>query len=438
MKAAAFFSKTGRFLFLVAGSLAISICLVTSLWAAEDKQRKSTTRETIAMSERVYKKLKELQDLIEQKSYTVVDSKLANIKKTPNLSNYELAQIHNISGYFFYVKGRYQSAIEDYEQLLQKKPLPDGLVQSTLMTISQLYFVTEQYAKALASLQQLAALVTEPGVDILWLLGQAYYQLQRFDEAIVPIKMGIDIYRRQGNIPKENWLLLLRAIYHEKNDYRKVLEVLGELSLHYPKNQYFMALAGIYSELGETKNQLVIMESLYETGYLSKSADIINLASLYLIHDIPYKAAIILERETVEGNIESNVRNLSLLTQAWQQAREYEKAIPHLEMAAKKSKDGELYVRLAQSYIHLTQWEKATLALRKGTKKGGIDRTDNVNIMLGTALFNLNRLEQATTTFELAKQDKRSSKTAGEWLVFIEAEKKRQQELAQSMQDRSG
>jgi tetratricopeptide (TPR) repeat protein len=121
-----------------------------------------------------------------------------------------------------------------------------------------------------------------------------------------------------------------------------MIDVVKELIVYYPKDTYVLTLAGIYSELGDTKKQLALTEVLYEKGMLNTSSHITNLGNLYLLHGLPYKAATLLEKEMNENIVESNERNLRLLSQAWYQAREDEKAIPPLERAAGMSEDGEL------------------------------------------------------------------------------------------------
>ena len=98
------------------------------------------------------------------------------------------------------------------------------------------------------------------------LLGQAYFQMGDYDAALEPIKKAVDMDREQGNTPKENWLLLLRVIYYEKQDFKNMIAVLEELIQYYPKDTYLLTLAGAHSELGDTLKQLVIVETLYEKG----------------------------------------------------------------------------------------------------------------------------------------------------------------------------
>jgi tetratricopeptide (TPR) repeat protein len=399
--------------------------------AQQDKERK--TKETVAMSQQVYEKLAEIQELIENKDYASAERMLDDLRGKKNLSDYERAQLWNISGYSFYLQERYDDAIRAYDQMLAIPDLPEALLLSTLKTKAQLHFTQEDYENALIVVRQLLAAIPEPSPDVLMIEGQALFQLARYDEALVPIKTAIDMYREQGQIPKENWLLLLRVIYFEQKEYELMIDVVKELITHYPKDTYILTLAGVYSELGDTKKQLALTEVLYEKGMLNTASHITNLANLYLLHGLPYKAASVLDKEMKAGIVESNERNLRLVSQAWYQAREDEKAIPPLERAAALSSDGELYIRLAQAHLNLENWPEAADAVEKGLKLGGLKRNDTANIMLGMALFNQKRLEQARRAFERAASDNRSKRAASQWIAYVDSELKRRDLMNQTL-----
>jgi tetratricopeptide (TPR) repeat protein len=352
-------------------------------------------------------------------------------KGKTKLSDYERAQIYNLEGYSYYLQERYTEAIKSYEKVLAQPDLPEALVLSTLKTMAQLQFTQEDYKGALVTIDRLMQAVTEPSADIFMLKGQALFQMEKYDEALGPIKIAIDMYREQGRPPKENWLLLLRVIYFERNDYDNMLNVVKELLVYYPKDTYILTLAGIYSEQGDTKKQLALTEVLYEKGLLNSASNVTNLANLYLMHGLPYKAAVLLQVEMDKKVVEANERNLRLLSQSWYQAREDQKAIAPLKIAAGMAEDGELYVRLAQSHINLEQWKDASAAAEKGLKMGGLKRTDQANIMLGMALFNQKRLTQARRAFERANQDKRSARTANQWIQYVDSEIKRAELMSQ-------
>jgi tetratricopeptide (TPR) repeat protein len=401
--------------------------------AQESDKKERKTKETLAMSQQVYEKLTEIQEMIEAKDYATAQVAIDDLKGKKGLSNYELAQIWNISGYSYYLQERMRDAIYAYDQVLAQPDLPEALLLSTLKTKAQLHFTQEDYESALRVIRQLLAAIPEPSADVLMIEGQALFQLTRYDEALVPIKTAINMYRDQGQVPKENWLLLLRVIYFEQKDYTSMIEVVKELIAYYPKDTYIRTLAGVYSELGDTMKQLALTEVLYESGYLSRAGDMINLANLYLLHGLPYKAATVLDKEMKENIVDSNERNLRLLSQAWYQAREDEKAIPPLERAASMTNDGELYIRLGQAHINLENWGDAASAIQKGIRAGGLKRNDQANIMLGMALFNQKRLEQARRAFQAAARDNRSRRAATQWIAYVDSEIKRRDLMSQDL-----
>ncbi len=388
---------------------------------AADTSQSNRAKKTEAISQKVYKKLKAIQDLVEKQQYT---SSLDFLKKLRNekLSHYELSQSWNLEAYIHYLREHYKQAIIAYQHVLEYDRLPSGIVQSTLKTISQLYFTIGNYSLALKTLKQLMQIIDAPSADTYILLGQIYYQMDNYSKALVPIKHGIQLYESQGAKARENWLLLLRAIYHEQKQYKHMVPILKKLILLYPKDTYILTLASIYSQLGETKKQLALTEPLYEAGVIINEAVLINLANLYLLHELPYKAAQLLERETKSNRLTANRHVLRLLAQAWKMAREDEQALAPMERAANLSKDGNLYVQLARSYLNLGRWKKAEKAIKKSLDKGGLNRVGNAQIMLGMAQLRQRKLKMARSHFKKAARYKKSSKSAGQWLAYIENE----------------
>ncbi len=419
----------------IAHIVTVSMLVIVSACApvAAATEGGDETKKTVAMSQAVFENLQEAQELIEAKQYANGHQILKTLRGKTDLSIYESAQIWNLTAYAYYLEERYSEAIKAYEQVLTNADIPEAITQSTLKTLSQLYFTVEDYRKALTTVNRLIAVVKDPSPDVFMLLGQAHFQLNEYKQAIRPISTAIEKYRTQGKAPQENWLLLLRVCYYELKEYKPMIDVLRQLIALYPKEQYLLTLAGVYSELGDTRKQLALTEALYESGYVTEPHHVVNLANLYLLHGVPYKAAKVLQKEIDANHVKADDRNLRLLSQAWYQAREDEKAVPPLARAAALAGDGELFIRLAQSYINLDRWDEAADAVRKGLQKGGVKRNDIANVMLGMALFNQRKLADARSAFALAAKDKRSSKVANQWLAYVDSELKREDSLDQTL-----
>ena len=421
--------------FTVFLSVVLAATATAQIKKKEDKDKGRKTKQTVAMSQPVYEALTEIQELVEADQYSEALVAIKKVQEKKKLSPYEAAQIWNLTAYTYYLMEDYKGAIGAYKQVLAQPELPLALQQSTLKTLAQLHFTVEDFDKALVIIDQLIAMLDEPAADVYMLKGQAYFQMGQFDKALEPIKIAVQMHRDQGRVPNENWLLLLRVIYWEMKDFPNMLIVLEELVEEYPKDSYVLTLAGVYSELGDTKKQLALTEALYDSGYIDGKTHAVNLANLYLLHGIPYKAASVLQKEIDAGNVKADVRNLRLLSQAWYQARNDRKSIPPLVQAAAMSEDGELYIRLAQSYLNLEMWSEAADAAKKGLAVGNLKRKDTGSIMYGMALFNQRKLEQARRAFQTAGKDNRSKRAAGQWIKYVDSEILRRDTLEQVLPD---
>lgn len=417
-------------------SVVSALLLIAAVPAiAQDDERE--TKQTVAMSQQMFEKLTEVQEFVEAEDYVNAQRRLDDLKLDQKMSPYERAQVFNLQGYLYYLVENYPGALGAYNELLRQPELPEGLTLSTLKTMAQLQFMTEDYDGALDTVRRLNDAVAEPSADIVLLEGQIYYQMERYADAVPLLVRAVQMNRDQGITPKENWLLLLHSCYLQLEDYQNLLGVARELIRYYPKDQYILTLAGVYSELGDTKKQLALTEVLYESGAVEPERHAVNLANLYLLHEIPFKAAQVLEKEIEAGAVEADERNLRLLSQAWYQARDDAKAIPPLKRAADLANDGDLYVRLGQSHVNLDQWSEAATALQNAIRIGGLKRPDQANILLGMALMNMDRLQQAKDAFQRASRDERSRRTAQQWMAFVDSEMRRKDLMDQDLPDQA-
>lgn len=400
--------------------------------AQEDEQQEETQR-TGAMSERVYRKLAEAQELADEENFAGALVALDEIKSSGKLSPYEQAQLYNFYGYIYFAQERYQDSIRAYETVLATPEIPPGLRQQTIYTLAQLHFTTESWQKSIDLLTQWVQGAPNPSPDPFVIICSAYYQLEQYSKMIQPCERAIAIARERGEPVKEQWWLLLRVGYFEQENFKKVRDILETLVVNWPKKEYWTQLSAMYGELDQSKRQLSAYAAAYEQGLLTQSSELVTLAQLYLQAEAPYPAAKILDKGLEAGQIEKTADNYRLLSQAWALAAEDRKAIPALKTAANMSDEGELNVRLAQSYLNLSEYSDCIESARTGLRKGGVRRDDTANVILGMCLFETDQYDQAKTAFRKAAQDKRSAATARQWLSFIESEQERLRQLERSL-----
>ncbi|MEM9058271.1 MAG: tetratricopeptide repeat protein, partial [Pseudomonadota bacterium] len=359
-------------------------------------------------------------------------NEIRSLEKKKDLNSYELAQMYTFYGFLYYDQENYPKAIEAYQNVLRQENLPKALETGTRYSLAQLYFATEDYPNAVRALNAWFEVAKNPGPEPYILLGQAYYQTKEYNKAISPILRGMELAKERGKEIKENWYLILRVIYFEQGNNKKVAEILETLVRQFPKKEYWTQLSGIYGELGRSREQTITYELAYLQGFLDSSREIVTLSQLLLQSEVPYRAATILEKGIEDGMVDGDAKNYRLLSQAWMVANEDDKAIPALREAARLSGDGELDVRLAQSYLNTENWDGAVTSVRAGISKGGLRRRDQAHTILGMALYEQEKFNEALNAFREAAKDPRSSKVAAQWVQHIEKEKERVKQLAEA------
>jgi hypothetical protein len=428
--------------FIVSCLLGVALLSASVANAQEDAQNdKPAKKKSYSMSSRVGKLVLEAQELASPEEESAEPDfagalvKLQEAEALKDLSDYEKAQLQYFYGFVFYSQEKYNKSIAAYQKVISYSDIPDSLRDPATYTLAQLKFTTEKYQEAIDLLNDWLKTQESPGPDPYVLIGTGYYQLGEIDKVIPPLEKAMAIARERGTEPKEQWWLLLRVAYWEKGDNKKVKEILEILVTNWPKKEYWSQLSAVYGELEEEPKQFFAYASAYDQGLLTKNAELLQMAQLFLANEVPYKAAKVLEKGFADEIVETNAKNLRLYSQAWALSREDRKAIAPLKQAAKLSEDGELDIRLAQSYLNLSEYKSCVSAARTGLKKGDLKRADIGNVILGMCLFETDDLANAKAAFRKASKDERSEKNAKNWIKFIKSEEDRIERQEQALRD---
>jgi len=391
------------------------------------------TQETASMREATYKELAKAQEAAEAERFSEAIQTLDKLGKD-ELNHYERSQLLNLYAYIYFAQDQVPKAIGTYEQLLNQPELPEALTTSTVYTLSQLYFSEENWQKSIGMLERWMSLTNEDNKTAYEMMAQAYYQLEQYNKALRPAWKVIELTQAAGEPIKEQSYLLLRVLHYEMEEYQQVIDILEELIKLFPKKQYWMQLASIYGELDDQQKQLNVLELAHLQDLLTTENEILTLASLLLNNDLYARGGKILSKGLDDGVITSSLEHWRLLSQAWTMAHENEKAIPALTKAAGLSPDGKLNVILAQTFMNLNRWDDSVNTIHLALSKGGLDRTDQAQVMLGQALFELDRFEEARQAFQRAQSDQRSRQLSAQWINYIDSEENRRAQLAAALE----
>jgi tetratricopeptide (TPR) repeat protein len=418
-----------------ASTLLLAIAPVSTVLAQESEGEPppEQTRKVSGINAKTYEKFAEAQILMEADDFQGALKILDALKAKPKLSSTEAIQLYSFYGVLYFNQEKYKESIKAFESMLAEPDLEERQRTETMYTLAQLHFTIEDWQGAIDIMEDWLKVVENPPPDPFILLASAYYQIEKYTEMIKPVERAMAIARERDKPIKEQWWLLLRVAYYELQDYKKVAEILEVLVVNWPKKQYWTMLSGMYGELNLDSRQLAAYEAAYDQDLFDNGREVVALSQLLMQGEAPYKAAKVLEKGLESGLVEKTESNYRFLSQAWQMSAEYEKAIPPLNEASKISDDGELDVRLANSYLNLGRYDECVKSARAGLKRGALKRPGAAQELLGMCLFEQDKYDESIAAFRKAAKDEKIKKRAMNWIKYVQSEKSRIEQLNESI-----
>lgn len=404
-------------------------------------------------SKQAQRYLKELFPFLqaENEDFVKAENVLNKMKSDSSLTESDKAQMYYYFAYIDSVKDDLKSAKQNYMKFLSIEESDPRLKSNVISMLGQLSYAEGSFKTAIDYMEQWIAMEANPsslGFDI---IAASYWQLKDKKKALKFSERALCVAKANKSKPKESTYNLLVALYNENERVNDMLPLFEELVRFYPKKRYWTQLSGVYGELKQEDNQLSALEAAHDQRLLDKETEYVSLYQLLMRAEAPLKAARAIEYGIQNEFVEENEKHLKYLAQGWHLAQELDKAEPVYEKAAKKAKEGELYVFLGQIYLATDRYKKAKQALQLGLKKGKLKDPVTVNILLGQVAYELQDFEDATKFFRTAidrlsdikikdkearekKQDKLRTQALN-WLTYTEKEKKRVEMLELRMKD---
>jgi tetratricopeptide (TPR) repeat protein len=413
---------------------AIMLCLfaVGASYAqsqSEEERSQQKTKQAQAVSKAVYDKLTAAQEASEAKKFDDALRILQDLRNSDKLSEYELQNVLNYFGFIYYSMDRIPEAMQAYEDMIRIPSIEPQLRLSTLYTLSQLNTMQENYPRAIQLLQEWFKDAPNPAPEPYILLAQNFYQVSSYSEMVVPIETAIDVANSRGTPLKEEWYTLLNFAYFQQENYVKVRDIQKILLENWPRKRYWFSLAGAYTELGDEENVMAAYDAAHTQGMLETESELRTMAQLYMQAEVPYKAAVLLDKEINAKRVKGDADNWRLLSQAWSLAAEDERAVPALQQAARLSSDGDLDLRLGNAYLNLGQYAECESSVENAFKKGSIKNEDSAYISLGMCQYNQRKYQSAIRAFRNAGKTQRSARISRQWIAVIESDIEREEQI---------
>ena len=403
--------------FGLAALAAAALVASPSAFAQEDEDEGRRSAPTI--SERTGEKLNEAIEFLNQDDYAGARRVLSEID-LERLSPYERSRVEQIWSGIEYSEGDYAAAREHLQQAIAAGGFSEREISQAKYQIAQIYMAEENWQQGAAALEEWFRTAAEPNSSAYYLLAAAYYQMEDLEAALEPAKKAVELAAQ----PQPSWIELLLALYLTRENYDAALPLLERLIAMEPQEKnHWLRLSSLYQQQEEYAQALAALQIAYNAGFLEQDSEYQRLSDMLRFNDIPYRAARVLQQAMEEDQVESDSETYEKLANAWIQARDFEEAIPPLTRAAELADSGDLFMRLGQVQIQREQWQEAANALQQAMQKGDLEDAGQANLLMGIALFNLDRLGDAREYFQRASRSDEHGDMARDYIKLIDSKR---------------
>jgi len=408
--------------------LAMAVSLTGGVFATADAQRRerrSDEQSDQNAADRVFSAaigeiVQEALAQQEAEQYAASITTLNRALATSSINPYERAVSLQLRGRAYYDTDRVSQAIQDWEAAIATGAMLPSEIIGFRINIGQLYITIDDYARGIASLERAVA---DGGTEIVnaplaRMLAQAYGQAERYRE-------GLSWANRfwamlpAGDRQRGDYSLML-FYYQQLDMVPQQMGIVEEMVQRWPAEKTnWRSYASLLAQVGREEDAFEANKIMYINGMFTESREIEALAQYYSFFEYPYRGAIILEREMNAGVVDRNQRNLTLLSNMWRQAREWERAIPVLRQVAQLSGDGNDYLKLAEALFQERQLSEAESAFEDALNRGGLDRPGTAWTLLGNVRLELDRRQSALAAFQEGTRYPYSRRTASGYITYI-------------------
>jgi tetratricopeptide (TPR) repeat protein len=277
-----------------------------------------------------------------------------------------------------------------------------------------LNYANMDYAKVVQSAQELQKLNQPLNEQQTVVLVQSYYNTMDYQNAAKEAKSVSDAKIAAGEKPSADVLGLLlnsQAKLMDDAGYRVTLDRLATVSTQPEVWGQIMDFALATKNIEEHH-----LLNLYRLGMLvgtMRDVDYAAMASIDLTNGLPNEAKEALAKgNRTSGDLFNDMNKMLANDQG---------SLTALAAEAGKQTNGEIDIKLGESYLTYGKNEEAVTALRSGIMKGGLKDMPDAQTTLGIALYRAGKKEEALTEFRKAEMASTSAApVAHTWVLFLQ------------------
>ena len=340
-----------------------------------------------------------------------------NKLRSMELNCYEQGAVLKLGAAIKIQANDYAGAARDLQAAIDQGYVPEAEKAKTYYQIFQIYLSQNDLQRALDYSKRWMNAGGTPDRDDMWRLAVMNQKLDNNQESL---KWAERVFEIDGSNAEREVYDFLIYLYDATGQRAKKAALLEQLLAKNPnERRLWDAIAGDYFQANEERKAFEVQKAMYLGGILQKEDELMRVVNFYNRFNVPYHAARTLEKEMNAGRISKTYDRMELLANLYQVAREFDKAIPVIEEAARMNDSGAMYERLGRSYAELQNWEKTEDAMVKALNAGGVKDRGLVWVLIGQSRYERGDRDGAREAFRNA-----NNRGGRGWLQFMDSEER--------------
>jgi len=365
------------------------------------------------------------------------------LPSTKSESKYAYALTNQLIANAYLMQKKYATAEGYLETAWKLDALQPQAQRSIVVQLATIYLSQKKYQKSIDLYKKVIAQAKsksgkegQVAPSLYYHLGLAYSFADDYSQAYQYIhkaiveKENMPAHKdKNGKMVKpevsKDWYQNLFIVVYKQKNYDKANDIAKMLVARWPSDKTFWSYyANTYLLLKKDRDALNVYALMAKKGMLKSKDEHMQLVSLLVEAQAPYKSAQNLKRYMDEGIVPKNKDNYSLLSSLWMQAKAWDKALDALGKQAALEESGDVYLRQASIYLSKLDYNKAVAAARKAINKGGLEHPGQAWMLLGQAAFRANDTRTALQAFHHASNYSSQRKNAHGWIEFVNSSTK--------------
>lgn len=396
---------------LLSAASALAVSAVIPGHAAFAAAAKKDAKEAApAVRPAIGKALNDAMKALDSKDFTAALAKVAEADKIQDKTPFEEYQVSKYFGFIAINQPMpdYPAAAKAYNREVASGGAPEAEKAGMYNVAMRLNYQEMNFPEVLKDAAELQKLQPLDDTGYLVLI-QSYYNTNDFPNAAETAKKEIAAKIASGMKPTEDVLgLLLNSQIKAKNE-AGAREALDQLAMISTKPEVWgQEMDFVLGSQGITDHQLLNAYRLSMLAGTMKDTDFAAMATIDLQNGLPKEAIAVLTKGNKSGDLLTQANGLAMRDD-----------LNALAAEAAKQTNGEVDVKLGESYYTYGQYDKAVAALEKGIQKGGLKDPADAQTTLGIAYLAAGQKDKAVAAFEqAAKAQGSAAQVAHAWSLY--------------------